>query len=418
MRVVVVLTLLAIAVSASRASAQPLRVNVQCEQIGRTKACPAFLLGFIDAHKVLLQSPRANAEVVIYANANAVALQDRVHLRFVGSVPGAPATIEIDVDLDTRAADDAQRAQLEPAFLRGMSLYVAARFPKLVKVELGKPEGEEATAKDTSPYDVSFDVGGFGSWTGEYQNYNAWSNLNAARIETRRRFAASAWANGGLNRQPPIMLEDGTEVSTNTNNYGYGAQAEGAWLYNHCYSVGASTSTWREDPKGQYKYGWDAKLGVEWDRYRADDPRGNRLAVAYIVAYQVERYNIRNEIGERFAHYPKHTLVATGELRKDKVGFELSVRAGGELLHPMRRHQLSASPSINIQLGAHVDIGLSFSITKRELPGPDVDAVDPSDYAQLSRLSYAEPLSMYGSFNVKLHWDRSNGARNDRLEEL
>jgi hypothetical protein len=416
MRVWVVLALLLGA--ASSGSAQPLRVNVQCENTGRTKACPAFLLGFIDAHKVFLQSPRANAEVVVYANASEVALLDRVHLRFVGSVPGAPHSLEIDVDLDSRADDDTQRAQLEPAFLRGMALFVAARFPKLVTIELGEPEGEEAKPKHTSPYDFSFDVGAFGSWTGEYQNYNGWSNLNASRVQTRKRFAASAWANGGLNRQPDIVLEDGTKVSTNTNNYSYGGQLEGAWLYNHCYSIGASTSTWREDPKGQYQYGWDAKLGVEWDRYHADDPRGNRFAVAYILAYQVDRYNIRNELGERFAHYPKHTLVASGEIRKDKIGIQLSVRAGGELLHPRRRHELSASPGLEIQIGDHVDINFSFSITKRELPGPDPDAVDPTDYAQLSRLSYAEPLSMYGSFSVKIHWDRTNAARNDRLEDL
>jgi hypothetical protein len=416
MRALVLVVL--VALTAARADAQPLRVNVQCENTGRTKACPAFLLGFIDAHKTLLQSPRADADVTVYANATQVALLDRMHLRFVGSVPGAPHLIEIDVDLDSRADDDTQRSQLEPAFLRGMSLFVAARFPKLVTVAFGEPEGEEAKAKHTSPYDFSFETGAFGSWTGEYQNYSAWSNLNVGRVETRKRFAASAWASGGINRQPPLVLDDGTEVSTNTSNYNYGGQLEGAWLYNHCYSVGASTSTWREDPKGQYKYGYDAKLGVEWDRYRADDPRGNRLAVAYIVAYQVDRYNIKNELGERFAHYPKHALLVSGSLRKDKVSLNLHLRVGGELIHPMRRHELSGSPSIEIQLGDHVDINFSFSITKRELPGPLESEIDPMDYAQLSRLSYAEPLSMYGSFNVKLHWDRSNGARNDRLEEL
>ena len=40
------------------------------------------------------------------------------------------------------------------------------------------------------------------------------------------------------------------------------------------------------------------------------------------------------------------------------------------------------------------------------------------DYQQLSRLSYAEPLSMNGSFSLRVHWDRTNGARNDRLEDL
>lgn len=416
MRALVVAAVLACGVA--RAHAEPVRVLIQCENTGRTKACPAFLLGFVDAYKTMHQAPRATAEVIVYANATQVALQDRIHLRFVGTIAGAPPVVEIDVDLDSRADDDTQRAQLEPAFLRGMALFVATRFPALVKVELGAPDGEAATAKHTHPYDFALELGAWGSWTGEYQNYSGWSNLNISRTETLRRMSAGAWASGGINRQPPLVLDDGTEVSTNASNYNYGAQVEAAWLYNHCYSVGGSTSMWFEDPKGQYDYGWDAKLGVEWDRYRADDPRGNRLAIAYVMAYQVDRYNLRNEIGERFAHYPKHTLIATGALRKDKVALQLSMRAGGELLHPMRRHELRASPSVQIQLGAHVDINLSFSITKRELPGPDADEIDPTDFAQLSRLSYAEPLSMNGSFNVRIHWDRTNGARNDRLTEL
>lgn len=412
------IVLVAVLLMSSAASAQPVRVNVQCENTGRTKACPAFLLGFVDAQKSLLQSPRANADVVVYANATQIALVDRVLLRFVSTLPGAPPVIQIEVDIDSRADDDTQRAQLEPAFLRGISLYVGARYPKLVTVTLAQPEGEEAKPKDTSPYDVVLELGGFGNKTGEYENYNGWANLGVSRTEMRRRLWIGGWASGGINRQPPLVLDDGTEVSVNTRNYNYGAQVEGAWLFNHCYSIGASTSTWRDDPQGQYKYGWDAKLGVEWDRYRADDPRGNRLAVAYILTYQVDRYNIRNEIGERFAHYPKHALVASGQLRKDKIAVGLSVQIGGEILHPMRRHQLSASPSLEIQLGARVDLGLSFSFTKRELPGPDESEIDPMDYQQLSRLAYAEPFSVNGSINLRIHWDRTNGARNDRLGEL
>src|SRR5688500_15033358 len=90
----------------------PVRVAIECEQIGRTKACPAFLLGFIDANKVLLASPRAGADVVVYATATQVALVDRMHLRFVGGMAGAPPVVELDVELDSRASDDEQRAQL------------------------------------------------------------------------------------------------------------------------------------------------------------------------------------------------------------------------------------------------------------------------------------------------------------------
>ena len=71
-----------------------------------------------------------------------------------------------------------------------------------------------------------------------------------------------------------------------------------------------------------------------------------------------------------------------------------------------------------VQVGDHVDFSVGFSIAKRELPGPDLDAIDPSDFEQLSRLSYADPLQVNGFVNVRLHWDRTNGARNDRFDNL
>ena len=84
----------------------------------------------------------------------------------------------------------------------------------------------------------------------------------------------------------------------------------------------------------------------------------------------------------------------------------------------MRRRTLTVSPQVAIKIGDHVDVGLTFSLTQRELPGPDMDALDPSDYAQLSRLSYAEPLSMNGSLQLTFHWDPTNGVRNDRIESI
>lgn len=302
------------------AAAQPLRVTIECEEEGRTKACPAFLLGFVDAHPVLLQSPRATADVIVYANASEVALVDRVHLRFVGTVPGAPPVIEIDVDLDTRADDDTQRAQLEPAFLRGIALFVGARFPNLVKIELGAVEAAEAVAKNTTPWDVGLDVGGWGNWTNRYRSYNGSSSVWVARIERRSRAQVSVSGNGGVNKQPPLVV-DGQEI-------------------------------------------------------------------------------------------------ASGKVRKDKVLLGLSLGVGGQVMHPTRRHHVSVSPSIEWQLGAHIDLNLAFSVTKRELPGPDESLIDPTDYALQSRLSYAELLAINGSFNLTLHADRTNGERNDRFTDL
>jgi hypothetical protein len=174
----------------------------------------------------------------------------------------------------------------------------------------------------------------------------------------------------------------------------------------------------RADPKGQFDYSWTTSAGVEWDAYRADDPRGNRLALLYFVGHQVERYNIRNVRGERFAQYPIHGLIASGRVRKDQIEVGISFAVNGMLLHPTLRHNISASPFLKWKLGDHVDLSLTLSMTKRELPGPDPDEIDPSDYAQQSRLSYAEPFALNGSLSLSIHWDRTNGARNDRFEDL
>jgi len=396
----------------------PVRIAIECEDSGRTKACPAFLLGFIDSHAVLRSAPRASADVILYVTANEIAQVDRLHLRFVATIPGAPHELEIDVDLDTRADDDAQRAQLEPAFLRGLVLAVAARYPAAVTIAFATPDGTHASTPDTTPWGAALTLGGSGHRTERYKSFSGYTELEVSRLTRQMRIEASIGAHGGLNRQPALITEDGTRVSLDSEQWSVYGGTEGAWLHSDCWSFGGATRISRDDPKGQFRYATSALLGVEWDRYAADDPRGNRLSVLYYGGYKVERYNLRNELGERFAHYPVHGLVASGNLRKDKISLGLSLSAGGELIHPKRRHNLSASPYVEIQLGGHVDLNLSFSITKRELPAPDKTQIDPGDFEQLSRLSYAEPLSMSGSLNLTIHWDRTNGARNDRFSDI
>jgi hypothetical protein len=424
MRVMVSVALVLALTGVARAEPDgPVRIAVECESSGRTKACPAFLLGFVDANEVLLAAPRGAADVVLYVSVTQVALEDRVHLRFVGEVPGAPPVVELDVALDTRGTDDGQRAQLEPAFLRGVALFVAARHPSAVTVALTAPEAAAVAKPVTTPWGVALNLGGFGSFTGTgsedyYLDFSGNAGVSVSRLERAHRFVVSVEGYGGVTRSPPLVADDGTEISLDTKQWSVGASGNGAYLLNDCWSVGGFTRVFREDPKGQYRDGWNAKAGVEWDRFPADDPRGNRLAVAYLVGYTVERYNIRNEIGERFAHYPSHTLSASGTVRQDKVSYGLTLSASTELVHPTRRYHVSASPWIELQLGDHVDVGGSISITRREFPGPDESEIDPSDYEQLSRLSYAGPLSMFGSINLSIHWDRTNGARNDRFTNI
>jgi hypothetical protein len=53
-------------------------------------------------------------------------------------------------------------------------------------------------------------------------------------------------------------------------------------------------------------------------------------------------------------------------------------------------------------------------VTKRQVVAPDPAAIDMASYAEVSQLSYAEPFAVNASFGLTFHWDRTNGARNDR----
>ena len=396
----------------------PLRVTIQCEIYGRTKACPAFLLGFVDSHPALLSSPRAAADVVVYATANQVALVDRMHLRFVGHVPGAPSVIELDVDLDTRGTDDEQRAALEPAFLRGIALFVAARDPAAVTVTIAAPSGLAAAKKRGSPWGASLSVSGGGNYTKQYRSANSEAVI-VGRYMTRHFRALTLNAiSGGINRQPALTLDDGTKVSLDSQQYALRLGAEAIHSFDDHWSLGISTYTSFEDPKGQYRYNSRTRAAFEWDKFRADDPRGNRLGIFYHLGYAAEGYNIRNEIGERSARYTLHGIDAVGSIRHDKITIGLELKTDVQLWHPSRRYSVTAAPFTEIQLGDHVDLSLNFSYTQRQLPAPDRNAIDPSDFQTLSRLQYAEPLSVQGWLSLTVHWDPTNGIRNDRLESI
>jgi hypothetical protein len=397
----------------------PIRVALECEDSGRTKACPAFLLGFIDANKVLIASPRAGADVDVYATATQIALIDRVHLRFVGHMPGAPPVVELDVEVNSRGTDDEQRGQLEPAFLRGIALFVGARHPEAVTVALtASAELAAAAANVGSPWGLEIGIGSSGSYTERYRSAAADLQLIGRWLHKRQRAFAGVFGNGGVNRQPALVLDDGTVVSLDSERWFVHAGAEYVALLDDSWSIGAGSYTNFEDAKGQFAYSNRSRVAIEWDKFSSDDPRGNRLGVFYSVGWMTERYHVRNEIGERFATYPIHGLTAVGTLRHDKIGVGLEMALDAQLLHPNLRRSLTVSPYVQIKLGDHVDLALSLSVTQRELPAPDANAIDPADYEQLSRLSYAEPLSISGSLSLRFHWDPSNGARNDRLGSI
>jgi hypothetical protein len=409
---------IAMAPTVAPAVSAPIRVAIECEETGRTKACPAFLLGFVDANRVLLGSPRAGADVILYVQANEVALVDRLHLRFVGHLHGAPSVIELDVDLDTRSTDDDQRTALEQAFLQGIALFVRARHPDAVTVGLSVPEGISAGKIKSSPWGITLGIEASGNYTNKYRSANGELTLVGRYVTKRFRALTMESLHGGLNRQPPLMLDDGTEVSLDSNQWSFRGGAEAVYSFDDTWSLGVGSYTNFEDPKAQHKVASRTRAALEWDMFPADDPRGNRLAIFYHLGWAVDVYNIRNELGERFAQYPVHGIDATGSVRHDKISYGLNLSSSVQVNHPARRHVLTASPFVQIQLGSHVDLELSLSLTQRELPAPDPAAIDPTDYEQLSRLSYAEPLSMNGSIGLSIHWDPTNGVRNGRIESI
>src|SRR4030095_14172559 len=94
--------------SAAATPFTPIGIHLECQGSGRTRACPAFLRGFIDASRVLVHAPRAGAKVLLYDNVTQRAGFDRVQLRFTSELVGAPSENEVLQEIDTRAGDDAQ----------------------------------------------------------------------------------------------------------------------------------------------------------------------------------------------------------------------------------------------------------------------------------------------------------------------
>ncbi|MBA3465100.1 MAG: hypothetical protein H0T46_34525 [Deltaproteobacteria bacterium] len=222
----------------------------------------------------------------------------------------------------------------------------------------------------------------------------------------------------GLNRQPPLVLGDGTVVDLDSSRWLVRAGAKFVEILDDHWSVGAGSFTNFEDEKGQHVYFNRSRVAIEWDLLKPDDPRGNRLGVFYALGWSTEKYQLRNERGEKSATYPVHGIEAFGSVRHDRISFGLSLESEAQLAHPTRRHSITVSPFIQVQLGDRVDLELSLSLTQRELPGPDPAAIDPADFEQQSRLSFAEPLSISGTFSLNIHFDPSNGVRNDRLGSI
>jgi hypothetical protein len=391
-----------------------LAVEIVCTSPGRTQACPTALRQLVEATPLVRPAEPGAADVTLSFTATAHDAVDRAVLRFTASIRGAPGELEIPVELDPGGDPAAQLAQVQPAFLRGVAIYVAARVPGAVTTQLTAPAAGATAAAPPSltPWSKVLELGGNGSFTDSYESASAFGSLNVIRMETDSSWWFNVRGTLGYEDRPPLLV-DGEEVSVDSDQYELAGWLQYTRNLTPHWSVGAILWWQHQDPAGQYRYYVKPALGVEWDLYRADDPKGNRLAVAYNVGAELSHYNVRNVDGDKVARYPWHALGAVASVRKDKVSYFVGVNLNAEMLRPTHRYSLSASPGMRVQLGAHVDLELSATVTKRELPGP---LIDEADFNQLVRASYADPLSASLSFSLLLHWDATNGVRNDRFD--
>jgi hypothetical protein len=390
----------------------PVRIHLACQSVGRTRACPAFLRGFIDETPLLAPAPRARAQVLLHVNVTYLATEDLVHLRFTSSEAGMPASIEVVQPVDSRASDDDQRAALRPAFLRGVAAFVAAKVPSAVQVTLSPPDDAPRAAVHTTPWGFAVWAGAWGSFTGNYRAASGWGGVSLSRLTDRALLALALSGNRDVTRQPPLVV-DGEPVSLDLDAYGVTARARAALELHPAWSVGLLARGGHQDVRGQYRLTGRAHVGLSRDWFPSDDPRGNALAVAYLVGYQYDRYNTVNTLDQRRARFASHGVLVQGTVRRDRLQYHLRASAMAQVSEPRTRYVLDLSPQLSTNLGDHVDLELSLGLTRQAVPGPR--AIDQDDFGAVTRASYAEPLRLQGSIAVRLYWDRTNPDRNNRF---
>jgi hypothetical protein len=418
MRTLVIIALLVAASTAAAApdssaprSWQPLLVHIECQGQGRTRACPAFLRGFIDETPLLAPAPRARAQVSLYYNVTFRADDDHVHLRFTAADDRLPREYEVTQVIDIRTSDDQQRARLRPAFKRGIAVFLGALNPDAVRVSLVVPTTRKRVVRTTTPWGFSIWTGGWGNYSRSFKSASMWGGFGLSRVTTETLLSSNFSANYGLTRQPPLVV-DGEEISLDVDSYSTTSRLLFAHLVSPHWSTGALVRAGRQDREGQYDLTGRLHSGISYDYYPANDPRGNVLAAAYLVGYQADWYNVTNVLGQERAHFPSHGVLANGSVRVDKTTFRLRASAFAQLVAPRTRYVVELAPEVSVQLGDHVDLSLSMGITKQAVPGPEF--VDEDNYEEVTRASYAEPLRLNGYFNLRIHWDRTNPDRNNR----
>ncbi len=398
-------------ISAAEASS-PLRIYVDCQSSARVDAC-TYLRRSVDNHPALTRVPRSDDQVTVQVNGTTVALIDRIHLRYTAEIPGAPALYERTVELDSRDDVDEQVAALEAVLLQGLAVFMVQSHPGSVSVTLSVPEISEAEDDVGSPLGVGLYAGTWGSWTENYQNFDLWSGVYANRTLPRSRQRVGFGGDYDLSRQPSLELDD-SSIALDSSSYEAYARMSFEQHLNDFWSAGALLRGGHQDPEGQYRATGRAHAGVSRDWFASDDPRGNQLALAWLIGGQYDDYNSTNALGEQTALFVTHMLLATGSVRFDtqEVGTRLSLQA--RLLNPLERNVLSANVYSRLYLGDRVDLNFSIDVTRQAIPGPA--SIDMSNFEEVTRADYAEPLQVNGYINLDLHWDATNGVQNNRFD--
>ncbi|MCE9573320.1 MAG: hypothetical protein K8W52_09200 [Deltaproteobacteria bacterium] len=390
---------------ADEATPSPVRIELRCDGGSRSAVCPTFVRGLIEETSVLAIAPQATAEVTLFVNTVAIGGTDRVHFRFVGRAADMVPQVDLDVDIDPRASDDAQRALLRRGLARGVARYVEPRFPDALEVTLGPARSNPGVL---SPWDVSLRLGAFATRTRD----SAWATGRAD--VTVKHTTTTAWqaldvsARGYRLRWTEV---DGTGLQKTTiaTSSEVAASARGAFQIAPHWSVGARAFAVQARSETSTRATVDGEAGIEWDAYRADDPRGNQLAVAYLVGGAVDRVT-----GYETAYAAYQRIVAHGSLRIDRAYVGLQASIGAALHDPATRHALGVTTYLSLPVGPHVDLSLQWSMSRSIGPG-----FAPGIWYTPPQFGFDDqPLDMDAAVSLTFHGDRTNGARNDRFTAL
>lgn len=393
----------------------PLRVALDCQTEERVDGC-TYIRGSLDALDVVAVVPLSQAQAVLHLNTTAEGNADFVQMRIVSDVgsgiTGTPASFEQQVAVDYRLPVDEQRALLDPALNRVLAPYLSVAVPGSVAVSLTTPEGGTVGTK-TSPWGFSLWAGGYGNWSADYRELSVWTGLSLYRKTNKD--AQEMWVNydRSIEMQPSLVLGS-TEIALSSDSSSMVGGATCSWNLTDHWTVGANLGGGHDDPQGQYLATARARAGIEFNAFPSDDPRGNALALAWLVGGQADWYNGTNTLGQDAAVFPTQMLVGSGSVRVDTVSLTAEISARSQLYPFFERYLFSGSLDTDLTLGDHVDFSITIDATQQAIPGPA--DIDTSSYEEVTRASYAQPLEIRGFFNLRFHWDNTNSARNNRFD--